>query len=74
MSQREGFTIDLPGEFGHYKADCVVANRMLTIESSIGTRTIDAGASADVPTGKARLEFKAMILQHEASLRAACGN
>src|ERR1019366_4885774 len=48
-SQRENFTIDLAGDLGRYSAECVVAVGMLTIKSAIGTRTIDAGASAGLP-------------------------
>jgi hypothetical protein len=66
MSQRENFTIDLAGDLGRYSAECVVAVGMLTIKSAIGTRTIDAGASAGLPEEKARLEFKRVIQQHEA--------
>ena len=54
----ERFTVQY---FGH-TADCWVNDDgMLTIKSSIGTRTIPAGASAHSPEELARLEFSRMI-------------
>jgi hypothetical protein len=69
MSQGKSFRVDLPGEQGSYSADCVVSNGKLTIRSKVGTKTIDAGASADVPMGLARQQFRQMIDEHEAKTK-----
>lgn len=54
----ERFTVKY---FGHTAECWVDDDDMLTIKSSIGTRTIPAGASAHTPEGLARLEFSRMI-------------
>ena len=58
MPEPEHSTIDPPGNLDRHSSMCAVANGKLTITSKIGIKTIDAGASADVPEGKARLEFQ----------------
>jgi hypothetical protein len=63
------FRVDLLRKLSSYSADCAVANGKLTIKTAIGTRTLDAGALADVPVGLARQQFRRMIDQHEATTK-----
>jgi hypothetical protein len=50
---------------GGHSAECVVADGRLTIKSKIGTRTIDAGESANVAVGLAQQQLGQMVDQHE---------